>query len=298
MTDSDQTHGLLDPAFLRKLERLALIAHQMQAGTARGERRSPRRGVSLEFADYRDYVQGDDLRHVDWNIFARLDSLHLKLFEEREDFTLHLLIDASRSMGFGEPMKLEFAVKLAAAIGYLGLAGYDRVCAAALAGTGASLLPPIRGKGQAGRLFAFLRSVAPEGPTALDAAGRAHFLRHRGKGVAVLISDFFDPAGFEDGLRRLALSGSRAYALHVLAPEEYEPEVSGDIKLVDCETGAEVEVTVSPALLRRYRRRREEYCESVRKFCAGRGIGYFLVTSDTPVERLTLEILRRGGMLR
>ena len=298
MNEGAINKGLLEPEFLRRLERLALMARQVQVGSAKGERKSKRKGVSIEFSDYRDYVQGDDLRHVDWNIYARLDSFHLKLFQEMEDFTLHLLIDASRSMGFGAPSKIAFAGRLAAALGYIALAGYDRVCAEAFAGAVSMSLPPLRGKASAGKLFAFLQQVEAEGPTRLEGACKTHFLRHRAKGVAVMISDFFDPEGFEAGLRRLALSGSDAYAIQVLAPEEYAPEVSGDIKLLDCETGAAVEVTVTPALLKRYQERREEFCDSMREFCLRRGIGYFLTTSDAPVDRLILEIFRRGGMIK
>jgi len=298
MNGSNKEKGYLDPEFLRKLERLSLIAHKVQLGAAKGERRSKKKGVSIDFADYREYVQGDDLRHVDWNIFARLDAFHLKLFQEQEDMTLHILIDASRSMGFGSPPKIEFAAKLAAAIGYIGLAGYDRVSVESFSGVSARSIRPLRGRAAAGRLFSFLGSLEAEGHTDLEAACKTHFMKSRAKGVAVLISDFFDPAGPENGLRRLALSGSDLYAIQVLAPEEYEPEISGDLKLVDCETGDMVEVTVSPALMKRYEQRRDEYIEQVRKACLARGIGHFVTQSNHPVDRLTLELLRRGGMVK
>lgn len=289
---------ILDPAFMRKLERLELIARRVQAGAVKGERRSPRRGVSIEFADYRDYVQGDDMRHIDWNIFGRLDSFHLKLFEDHEDLTLHIIVDASRSMAFGAPGKLEYACKLAAAIGYIGLAGHDRVCVEAFSGEGSALFPPARGKGSAGELFKFLNSIRPGGSTELESAIKAHFLKVRNKGVAVVISDFFVEGGYEDALRRLAMCGSEMYAIQVLAPEEMDPGVSGDIKLVDSEGGDAVEITVTPAMLKRYHQRREEFCEGLRRFCLARGMGYFLAASDTPVERLTLDLLRKGGMIK
>lgn len=290
--------SILEPEFLRKLERLALIARRAQLGGAKGERRSKRKGISIEFADYRDYVQGDEIRHIDWNIFSRLDSLHLKLFREQEDLTLHLLIDASRSMEFGTPPKLRFACKLAAALGYIGLAGYDRVCVEVLTEADPRALAPIRGKASAGKLFGFLESIRAEGPTRLESACRSHVLRIRSPGIMVLISDFFDEDGFEGSLRRLAGSGSDLYAIHVLAPEEVDPDVSGDLTFLDSETGGAVEVSISRAMLESYHARRESFCESIRRYCTARGIGYFMTPSDAPFEKLTLEILRKGGMIR
>lgn len=290
--------GILEPDFLRKLERLALIARRVQLGGAKGERKSKRKGISIEFADYRDYVQGDETRHIDWNIYSRLDSLYLKLFQEQEDLTLHLLIDASRSMGFGTPPKLQFACKLAAALGYIALVGYDRVCVEAFSGTSSQILAPVRGKASAGKLFSFLEAIRADGPTRLEPACRAHILKIRSPGIMVMISDFFDQEGFEGPLRRLAGTGSDLYAVQVLAPEEMDPEVSGDLKLVDSETGESVEVSVSRSLMAGYIAGREDYCESIRNYCVARGIGQFLTSSDTPVERVTLDILRKGGMVR
>ena len=293
-----QTTSLLDPEFLRRLERLALLTKRIQLGAVKGERKSKRKGTSVEFADYRAYVQGDDLRRVDWNIFARLESLYLKLFQEYEDLTLHLLIDASRSMSFGNPAKIDFACKLAAAIGYIGLVGYDRVAVEALSGAEAKRLTPVRGKASAHKLFAFLESLEAQGETRLEPACRAHFLRNRAKGVAVLISDFFDPEGFEGCLRKLRQSGSEIYAVQVMAPEEIDPELSGDLRLLDCETDTFCEISVSRGLLKRYKENRDGFCEGIRKFCLARGIGHFTVSSAAPVEELTLEVLRQGGMLK
>lgn len=290
--------GLLAPDFLRQLERLALTAKRAQLGASKGERRSKRKGLGLEFADYRDYVQGDELRHVDWNVFARLDALYLRLFEDQEDLTVHLLIDASASMGFGTPPKLEFAIKLAAAVGYIGLVGYDRVTVEAFAGSQSRLLAPIRGKSSARKLFSFLESIGADGPTRLEHGCYGHLVNNHAPGIYVLISDFFDHNGFEGCLRKLAGSMSDVYAVHVLAPEEVDPHVSGDLKLIDSETGSAVEVSVSQALLKRYQDRRTEFCESVRRFSVSRGMGHVMTPSDAPIERLTLDVLRKAGMLR
>lgn len=289
---------LLDPEFLRKLERLALAARRVQIGITKGERNSKRRGSSVEFADYRDYVQGDDFRFVDWNIFGRLDALYLKLFREQEDLTVHLLIDASRSMAFGTPPKIQFACQLAAALGYVALCGFDHVTVETLSDETGRVLPPCRGKFSAGKFFNFLQGVETGGPTELERSCRGHVLRTRAKGVAVIVSDFFDPAGCEGALKRLMQSGSDVHVVHVLAPEEMDPELSGDLKLLDSETGGAVEISVSRDLLKRYHENRNVFCEGIRRFCLGAGIGYFLASSATPVENLLMDVFRRGGIVR
>jgi len=298
MASETSTKPILDAEFLHRLERLAIVARRVQLGHTKGERKSRRKGQSVEFADYRDYAQGDDLRFVDWNIFGRLDSLYLKLFQEQEDMTVHLLIDASRSMSFGKPSKIEFAIKLAAAIGYIGLVGYDRVSVEAFSETGVYNLRPIRGKASARKLFSFLESVAAEGGTQLEQSCRSYLLRNRSKGVAVLMSDLLDTSGFESALRRLSQARCDLYAVHVLSRDEIDPKVTGDLKLLDSETNEHAEISMSPSLLKRYKKNVSGFCEAVRLFCMARDIGYILAPSDTPFDELTLDILRTGGMVR
>jgi uncharacterized protein (DUF58 family) len=287
--------SLLEPDFLRKLERLAIGAKRVRLGHARGERKSKRKGSSVEFADYRDYVQGDDLRHIDWNIFGRLDSLYLKLFQEQEDLTVNLLVDASKSMQFGSPSKIAFARKAAAAIAYIGLVSNDRVSAEAF-GDSTSRLAPCSGKASTRKLLHYFASIEASGSTDLEAACRAHLIQNRSRGVTVILSDFLDEAGFEGSLKRLAQTGSEVYVIHVLAPDEIDPSVIGDLKLMDCETGSHTEISVSPALLKRYRKNVTGFTESIRAYCLARGMSYVLAPSDTPFERLTLEMLRRSGL--
>lgn len=289
---------LLDAAFLQKLARLAIAAKKVQLGVNKGERRSKRKGISVEFADYRDYVQGDDLRFIDWNVFGRLNALYLKLFQEQEDLTVHLLIDASASMRFGSPEKLRFACQLAAAIGYIALVGYDRISSEAFGGAEERRLPPCRGRASAHKLFSFLESIEPEGGTELEAACRTYVTRNRSRGVALLLTDFFDEAGYEGALRRLMQSGSDLYVVHVLAPDEIDPPISGDLKLVDSETHAFTEISVSRALLKRYKSNLEGFCDAIRRFCLARDIVYIPAATNMPIEQLTLDVLRRGGMLR
>ena len=292
------TAGLLDPAFLRKLDLLSIAVKRVRPGVLKGERKSTKRGQSIDFADYRDYVQGDDLRHVDWNLYGRLDELYLKLFEEREDLTLHLMIDASKSMGFGTPHKLAFARRLAAALGYIALSGHERVSVEAFVGDEARRIPAVRGKNSVPRLFEFLGRIDADGATHLESSSRAYLSRNRSKGVAVIFSDFFDDAGFEGVLRRLQQSRSDVYAVHVLAPEEIDPRLTGDLKLVDSETGNFAEISASRALFKRYKKNREGFVGSVRRYCATRGIGYIFASSDAPVEQITLQMFRRIGMVQ
>ena len=289
---------LLPPAFLRRLERLTLATKRVQRSVGKGERRSKRKGASVEFADYRDYVQGDDLRHIDWNLYARLGQLYLKLFEESEDLTLHILIDASRSMAFGTPTKFDFARRLAAAIGYIGLAGYDRVGITAFSAGGTKVLGPLRGKANVRKLFAFLEGIEAGGGTALDAGAREHLLRARARGVTLLLSDCLDDDGYEGAIKRLAAARADLHLVQVLAPEELDPQLSGDLKLIDSESGAAVEISVTAGLLRRYAKHRDAFVSGLRDFCLARGAGHYLVSSGTPLEQLTLEVLRHGGLLK
>jgi len=289
---------VLDAAFLRKLERLALVARRVRAGNAKGERKSMRKGSSVEFADYRDYVQGDDLRHVDWNLFGRLDSLYLKLFQEQEDLTLHLLIDVSASMAFGNPSKIDFACKTAAALGYIALVKCDRVSMEAFSSDGAQRFLPCRGRASAGRLFDFLENVACGGATTLEPSCRQYTQRCRQKGLLVLISDFMDPAGFDGCLRRLALPGCDACIIHVLAREEVEPPVTGDLRLIDSETGAHTEITASRALLERYAANLHAFREELKRAATARNFACIPAVSDMDFEMLVLNLLRRGGLVR
>jgi uncharacterized protein (DUF58 family) len=292
------TEPLLDAELMGRLERLAILAKKVQIGAAKGERRSKRKGTSIEFADYRNYVQGDDLRHVDWNIFSRLESLYLKLFMEQEDLTLHLIIDASASMNFGSPTKMHYAGRLAAAIGYIALCSYDRVSCEAFSGVRSMRLPPCRGKGSSRRLFDFIQNIEAGGATQLESACKSYGLRNRAKGVAVLISDFFDEDGHEGALRRLHMGGSECYAMHVLSPEEIDPPISGDLKLIDSETNNFTEISVSPALVRRYRANLDGFCDSIKQYCTARGMTYVPAPTDTPIDQLTLDVLRKGGLVQ
>ena len=281
-----------DETFLRRLEQLELASRRMTAGRMKGERRSVRRGQSVEFADYRNYTAGDDLRQLDWNAYARLEKLFVKLFVEEEDVTVHILVDASRSMDYGEPNKLDAARRAAAALGYLGLASMDRVSVAFLGDGAATGMRPLRGKRRAFELFRFLSEPRSERLTGLAPAARAYASRLRGIGPLLLISDLMDP-GYLDALRDLAGTRCQLSVLHLLAPDELEPEVPPDARLVDNETGQAVEVSGDDDLVDRYRTRLAEWAAEIGTFVSRRGGAYVQVPSDLDLADLLFDVLRR-----
>ncbi|HEY6609050.1 MAG TPA: DUF58 domain-containing protein [Candidatus Limnocylindria bacterium] len=289
---STERPPFFDEAFLRRLEQLELASRRLVAGRMKGERRSVRRGQSVEFADYRNYSAGDDLRQLDWNAYARLERLFVKLFVEEEDVTVHVLVDASRSMDYGEPNKLDAARRAAAALGYLGLASMDRVSVAFLGDGTATAMRPMRGKRRTLELFKFLSEPRTERLTGLAAAARAYASRMRGSGPLLLISDLMDP-GYLDALRDLAGTRSQLSVLHLLAPDELEPDVPPDARLVDNETGQAVEVSGDDDLVERYRTRLAEWQAEISDFLTRRGGTYVLVPSDIDLADLLFDVLRR-----
>jgi len=283
---------LLSPEFLLQLERLALLSRRAFRGRTRGERKSPRKGMSVEFSDYRPYGAGDDLRYVDWNIYGRLDRLYLKLFVDEEDLRLHLLLDGSASMSFGEPGKLHYAARLAAALGFVGLASHERVGVAVIRDRMAEGWSPARGRGQLLSLLEFAARLRSEGPTGLSDALVAYALRSREAGLAVLISDLLDPAGYERGLKALLERRFDVHVVHLLSPEELNPVLAGDLRLTDAETGEIQDFTMDGEAMRSYRERLGEFLESAESFCRANEISYHRVATDTPVEELVLRELK------
>lgn len=284
--------SLFSPPFLAQLERLSLASRRAFRGHVKGERRSPRKGHSVEFSDYRPYGVGDDLRYVDWNIFGRLDRLHVKLFVEEEDLCLHLLVDASASMDFGRPTKLAYAVRIAAALGFVGLVNLERVGLGVLRDRASDGWPPVRGRNQFAALADFLAGVRPGGPTHLNEALAAYALRAREPGLAVVVSDLLDPRGYESGIRALLERRFEVHIVHCLDPEELNPGLAGDLRLEDSETGEVRELTVDGEALRGYRERLTRFLEGVEGFCRAREIGYRRVSTDVPVEEFVLAQLR------
>ena len=248
--------------------------------------------MSVEFADYRPYGAGDDLRYVDWNIYGRLDRLYLKLFVDEEDLYLHLLLDGSGSMRFGEPSKLRYAARLAAALGFVGLASLERVGVAVVRDRMAEGWSPARGRGHFLSLLEFAARLRADGPTSLSEGLATYALRSRETGVAVLISDLLDPAGYERGLKALLEHRFDVHVIHVLAPEEINPTLAGDLRLTDAETGEVRDLTMDAEALRDYRERLQDFLGRAEAFCRGNEIVYHRVVTDTPVEEMVLRQLK------
>jgi len=321
---SQPKDSLLDPAFLRKLERLRIQARRAFPGTMRGERRSTRRGASVEFADFRKYEAGDDFRHVDWNIYARLERLMLRQFIEEEDVRIDILIDRSQSMRFGEPRsKFDFARRAAAALTFLGISSLDRVAVAAFDSALRERMRALRGRGHLLNVLRFLDGLASgdenKKPTSEEQASMAQgepatniagaggrtdlsavlrgFQRLSGRaGIVFVISDFLDAGGFRTEMKLLARRGFDLNLIQVLAADELSPAVAGDLLFVDSETGETREITVNERLVGAYKAALGEYTHGLESFCRSQGIGYTLVSADASFEDLLLKNLIEARM--
>lgn len=290
---------LLPPDLMGQLERLELVTRKVFRGRMKGERRSKRKGESVEFADFRNYVPGDDLRRLDWNLYARLDKLILKLFLEEEDLHFYTLIDASASMGFGDPTKLDYAKQLAAALGFIGLVRSDRVVIETMGQGLRDRSPVLRGRKSVWRMLEQLDGMEPDEPTSSLAEGVKRFcLRNAGQGVVVLISDLMDKQGYEAALKYLMARRVDVYVIHVLSQEELDPDVKGDLRLVDCEDADEAEITVSAPLLSRYKQTLAAFTGGAQEFCSKRGMAYLLANNQMPVKELMTNYMRRRGLVR
>jgi uncharacterized protein (DUF58 family) len=288
---------VFDEAFLRQLERLLLMMKSPVRGGLKGGRRSVKRGQSVEFADYRDYSLGDDLRQLDWNVYARLEKLFVKLFIEEEDVTVTFLLDGSASMAAGRPAKLLFAKRAAAALGYIALASEDRVAVSVLGGRAARRQPALRGSGRVFRLLSNLSRIdVSVGASDLVAAARHAAAQLSGRGVIVLISDLLDPAA-DKVIRELAATSAELIVLHVLSPEELDPSLEGDLRLVDAETGDGMDVTVDVATIDAYKARLVAWQDGLADLAAKRRASYVAVSSDVPLADLVFAELRRRRVL-
>ena len=292
------TPPLIDPEFLHKLEQLELVSKKIFVGRMKGERKSKRRGSSVEFADHRQYSVGDDLRHIDWNVYGRLDRLFLKLFLEEEDLHFYTLLDTSLSMDFGEPTKLHYGKQVAAALAFIGLVNHDRVMLDTFSTGLDAGMNSVRGRSQMYRVVGYLDKLAASGASDLTAAAKSFAIKHAGKGVVVIISDFLDKRGYEPALRYLLARNMDIYVIHVMAREEVEPELVGDLRLVDAEDDDVAEITVSAPLLRRYKDNLNAFVGGLKEWCTKRGITYIFTTNQNPFDKLILNYLRERGLVR
>ena len=304
MSQQVETPPLLPEGIRRRLEPLMLVAKKVRVGAIKGDRRSIKRGTSIEFADYRNYVAGDDLRQLDWNIYARLERPYIKLLEDEEDLAVHLILDASASMDFppeGEPErhKLLYAKRIIAGLAYVSLTSGDRLTLTAINDRRLATFGPARGRAQSIPMLRFVDDIAADGITDLDSALSDYAIRARRPGLTIVVSDMFSLEGaFLDGLNALLSRGHEVAFAHVLAPEEVQPPVAGDLSLVDVETELQQEVTVDGAMLGLYQQRLLAWRGEMREECLRRGAHYFPLETDAPWERLILSDMRRAGLVK
>jgi uncharacterized protein (DUF58 family) len=288
---------LLDPQFMARLDQLDIMSRKLLTGKMKGERRSKRRGQSVEFADYRNYVIGDDLRFIDWNIYARLDKLFLKLFLEEEDLSLYVLCDVSKSCDFGNPNKAHYIKQVAAALSYIGLVNYNRVNVVAMADGIVAETGGMRGRRRVPQMIDFVSKLQPTGESHFADACKRFALAHRQKGVCVVLSDFFIKDGFEHGLKYVASGKYDLFCVQVLSPQEIEPDLQGDLKLKDIEDNDMAEVSITQPLMKQYKANLNAYCLALKDYVTRRGGTYLFSSTAVPFHTLVLNYLRERGLL-
>ena len=297
VTQSDIPHPqpetFFDADFLRRLERLHLVATRLNWAGAKGEHAVSRKGFSLEFSDYRRYQRGDDLRYIDWNIYRRLDRLLLKIFTAEEEMNIYLLVDTSRSMAEGDPVKLDYARKVAAALGYIGLKNLDRVGGAAFSSGLHKPLTLGRGRKQILGLFGFLAKLSCAGETNLRGAIHSFTKLFPHAGLVIIVSDLFDPSGWRAALEELSGKNYQVLLVHVVDQAELKPQASGDVALVDVEAGDERKFFLDIDLVRRFERELENYFKEIETLCANRKVDYLRTTTQMPFDEFVLQTLRR-----
>ena len=287
---------MLNDAMLNRLDALRLAMQAYIRGGAGGVRKSRALGDSAEFSDFREYALGDDLRRIDWNAYARFDKLFLKLFMEEQEMHLTLILDASASMGFGEPSKWAFSVDIALMLIYLAVSGGDRVSLAVLNGEKLQRSPVYSGRQGYVQASAFLQDISPSGATSLTGAVTRLPLK-AARGMCVLISDLFSEDGSEGALSSLLYRRQQAVLVQVLSREEMEPELNGSLRLLDSEGGPNMDVTVNGELLRRYHKNLETFLGGARAYCHRHGMPYVLLRSDMDLMHDALGNFMRGGII-
>ena len=295
-TASDE--DLFDDEFQRKLDYLALVSRRVFAGRLRAERRTKKSGSGVEFADHRDYQPGDDFRTLDWSVYQRFEKLLVRLYEEEEDLAIYFILDTSTSMAFGGGQKLRYAKKVVAALAYVGLANLDRVSIVTTSDRVMERLPETRGKARIFKAFRFLREVQAQGTTDLGDAMKTFVAQNKRRGLAVLVSDLYDPRGFEKGINVLRYNKFDPFVVHVVDRAEGKPKLNGDVLVYDCETGDEREVTVTAKVLQRFGDAYAAYLTEVDRFCATHQVPYVTASVDVAFDELILRVFRRGGFLR
>jgi uncharacterized protein (DUF58 family) len=290
---NQEPERFFDAEFLKKLEHLRLIAKRLSWANVKGEHPSSRNGFSLEFSDYRRYQQGDDLRYVDWNIYRRLDKLLLKVFTADEEMNVYLLVDTSRSMAEGAPAKIDYARKVAAALGYIGLKNLDRVGGASFSSALQTPLTLGRGRKQILSLFSFLSKLSCNGETNLRSAIHSFTNLFPHPGLVVIVSDLFDPGGWRAALEELATKKYQLLVVHILDDQEIHPQLWGDVALNDVESRRERRLFLDGDMVRRFKDELADYFKEIETVCSGRRIDYLRTTTQIPFDEFVLHTLRQ-----
>ena len=284
---------LLDPGEIRLLEGMRLMPRKVTGGKIRGDRLTRKKGVSIEFADFRDYVDGDDVRHLDWNVLARMQTPVIRTYQDEEDIAVYLLLDCSPSMEFGDPPKLQFGKKLAAALSYLTLSGGDALHLIA------ACAPPSHTRASRGRSSFFKADswLAAQSASASRSLSESLYAFVSGKfrsGLVYVLSDGLDPKIIES-VAQLSGRGHEVSFVQILAREEIDPDIEGDLRLIDCEDETSVDITATSQALKEYRRNLEEHCAKLAEACVRYGGRYARMTSDGALDSFVKDTLRREG---
>ncbi|MBR4986179.1 MAG: DUF58 domain-containing protein [Proteobacteria bacterium] len=290
--------ALFDEAFLKKIEYLYVMSKKVFTGRLRAERKTRKVASGIEFADHRNYAPGDDFRALDWRVYGRTEKLLVRLFEEKEDLMIYFLIDCSKSMQFADEAKLNYAKQMAAALGYIGLCNQDHVSFLAFNDKVIERLPPTSGRGQIFKIFNFLEKLKSDGATSFEDAFKTFASENRRRGVAVVISDFYNPGGYEKALNFLHYQQFETYVVHVVDEREFDLKVHGDVSLVDEETGEQVDLTMTPSLMNQYRKAFDALCLRMESYCVARRMLYFRTPVSTPFDEIVLKVFRAGGFLK
>ena len=291
-------HEILEPAFIRRLEKLSLLSKKIFAGKVQSLRRSTHKGYSAEFSDYRSYEQGDDLRYIDWNIYARIEKMLVKLFVAEEELSLNIIVDNSKSMCCPDDTKLLYAKKIAAALSYISLANLDRVGISAFSSELNIKVFPSRGKKHFFDCVHYLNDMEEESGTNINKALIDFANTMKSPGVVVVISDFFDPESYERGLNYLLHKKYDVNIIQLLSPNELKFNMEGDLRLTDVESEEFMDITVTDKLIENYSGKLDELCRGLERFCLKRGVTYIKASTETNFEELILKYFKVKKMLK
>ncbi|MHC4876994.1 MAG: DUF58 domain-containing protein [Planctomycetota bacterium] len=288
--------ALFDSTFLSKLEYLSLVSRRVFRGQLLAQRRTMQMGGGIEFADHREYAPGDDLRYLDWNVYARHNELLLKRFQEEEDLHVYLLLDCSRSMSVGDPAKFDLARQLVAALAYIALADLDRIAVVSFADGIVSDFPLTRGKARILSLLKYLEEMPASGSeTSLSEMVSAFVHRTNRRGLAIVVSDLFDPRGYQKSLDLLRHHQYEPSVIQIHDQSEAEPQMLGDVELLDVESGEVRKRTITEKNLKKYRALFQEFLTSVETYCSTYGLGCTVTPANVPFDDLILTMMRRAG---